>query len=78
MSSTTAHRKAKPTAAPSGKLCKVMAKTNSQIRRARSRDPAGPMASMSTGANRFRTPMAAAPSRTAAAMTPAAMARLAP
>ena len=32
-----------PTAAPSGKLCRVMAMMNSQMRRDRSRDPAGPM-----------------------------------
>ena len=51
---------------------------NSQMRRDRSRDPAGPMASMSTGANRFIRPITAAPISTAVAMTPAAIACPAP
>lgn len=51
---------------------------NSQMRRERSRDPAGPMASISTGANRFISPITVAPISTAAAMTPAAAAWPAP
>jgi hypothetical protein len=55
-----------------------MAMMNSQMRRARCFDWAGPIASMSTGANRFIRPMTVAPISTAAAMVPAAQPRDAP
>jgi len=55
-----------------------MAMMNSQMRRDRCRDPAGPMASMSTGANRFISPITVAPISTAPAIVPAAQACDAP
>ena len=65
--------KATPIARPSGRLCKAIANTNSQVRRSTRDDwPSTPLMKCSCGNQRSISSSAAAPIRMATAITPAA------